>query len=51
MNELKRENEELEKYSRRLYVRTYGIPLVENEASDEVLGKVMSLMQEAENYS
>ena len=48
MNEIKRENEELEHYGRRLCVRIDGIPLVENETSDEVLDKVMSLMEEAE---
>ena len=48
MNELKCENEELEQYWRRLCLRVDGIPSVENETSDEVLGKVMSLMQKAE---
>ena len=48
LNEIKRENEELEQYGRRLCVRIEGIPSVGNEASDEVLDKVMSLMAEAE---
>ena len=48
MNELKRKNEDLEQYGRRLFVRIEGIPSVENETSGEVLDKVMSLMQEAE---
>ena len=48
LNQIKCENEELEQYRRRCCVRIEGIPLVENETSDEVLGKVMSLMDEAE---
>ena len=48
LNQIKRENEELEQYRRRCCVRIEGIPLIENEASDEVLDKVMSLMDEAE---
>ena len=48
LNEIKRENEELEQYGRRLCVRIEGIPPVENETSDEVLDKVISLMGEAE---
>ena len=48
MNKLKCVNEELEQCDRSLWVRVDGIPLVENEASDEVLDKVMSFMQEAE---
>ena len=48
VNKLKCENEELEQCDRSLWVRVDGIPLVENEASDEVLDKVMSFMQEAE---
>ena len=48
LNEMKRENEELEQYGRRLCVRIEGIPPVENETSDEVLDKVISLMGEAE---
>ena len=43
VNELKRENEELEQYGRRLCVRVDGIPLVENDKFDQVLDKVMSL--------
>ena len=43
VNELKRENEELEQYGRRLCVRADGIPLVENDKFDQVLDKVMSL--------
>ena len=48
LNQIKCENEELGQYRRRCCVRIEGIPLVENETSDEVLGKVMSLMDEAE---
>ena len=48
VNELKHENEELEQYGRELCVRVDKIPSVENKTSDEVLDKVMSLMQEAE---
>ena len=48
VNELKRKNEDLEQYGRRLFVRIEGISSVENETSGEVLDKVMSLMQEAE---
>ena len=48
LNEIKRKNEELEQNGRRLYVRNESIPSVENDTSDEVLDKVMSLMQEAE---
>ena len=44
LNEIKHENEELEQYGRRLCVRIEGIPPVENETSDEVLDKVISLM-------
>ena len=47
-NEIKRENKELEQYGRRLCVRIEGITSVENETSEEVLDKVMSLMEEAE---
>ena len=47
-NEIKRENKELEQYGRRLCVRIEGITSVENETSEEVLHKVMSLMEEAE---
>ena len=43
VNELKRENEELEQYGRRLCVRVDGIPLVENDKFDQILDKVMSL--------
>ena len=43
VNELKRENEELEQYGGRLCVRVDGIPLVENDKFDQVLDKVMSL--------
>ena len=38
----------LEQYGRRLWVRVDSVPLVENKTSDEVLDKVMSLMQETE---
>ena len=48
VNELKCENAELEQYGRKVCVRVDAIPSVENETSDEVLDKVMSLMQEAE---
>ena len=48
LNEIKRENEELEECGRRLCVRIEGILSVKNETSDEVLDKVMSLMEEAE---
>ena len=43
VNELKRENEELEQYGRRLCVRVDGIPLIENDKFDQVLDKVVSL--------
>ena len=42
VNELKRENVELETYDRGLCVRVDGIPSVENDASDKVLDKVLS---------
>ena len=38
-NKLKRENQKHEPYDRRLCVRNYGIPSVENVTSDEVLDK------------
>ena len=46
VNELKRENKELEQYGRKLSVRVDGIPSVENETSNQVLDKVMSLIEE-----
>ena len=39
-------NEELEQYSRRLYVRIDGVPTADNETSDEVLDKAKSLIKE-----
>ena len=48
VNKLNGENEELEQYGRRLCIRIEGVPSAENEASDDVLDKFMSLMQEAE---
>ena len=48
VNELNRENDELERYGRRLCVRIEGIPLVGNETFNEVFDKVMSIMQEDE---
>ena len=46
-NEIKRENKKLEQYGRRVCVRIESITSVEDETSDEVLDKVMSLMEEA----
>ena len=40
-------NEELEQYSRRLYLRTEGVPPVENESSDDVLDKMKSIITES----
>ena len=47
VNELKRENKELEQYGRKLSVRVDGVPSVENEIFNQVLDKVMSLTEEA----
>ena len=44
---LKRKNEELDQYGRRCYLRIEGVPSVENESSDDVLGKVKSLITES----
>ena len=44
---LKRKNEELEQYGRRCYLRIEGVPSIENESSDDVLGKVKSLITES----
>ena len=40
-------NEELEQYGRRCCLRIEGVPSVENESSDDVLGKVKSLITES----
>ena len=48
VNELKREKREMEQYGRRLFGRVDGINSVENETSDEVFDKVMSLMQKSD---
>ena len=40
-------NEELEQYGGRCCLRTEGVPSVENESSDDVLGKVKSLITES----
>ena len=47
LHEIKRENEELQQYGRRLCVRIEDIPSVENETSDEFLDKVMSLLDKS----
>ena len=39
-------NEELEQYGRRCCLRIEGVPSVENKSSDDVLGKVKSLITE-----
>ena len=40
-------NEELEQYGRRCCLRIEGVPSLENESSDDVLGKVKSLITES----
>ena len=44
---LEYKNEKLEQYGRRLCLRIEGVPSVENESSDDVLGKVKSLITES----
>ena len=39
-------NEEFEEYGRRLCVTIDGVPTIDNKTSDEVLGKVKSLIKE-----
>ena len=46
ITEMQQANEELEQYGRRLCVRIAGVPTVDNETSDEVVDKVMSLIKE-----
>ena len=48
MTMLQSENEELEKYGRRLCIRVEGFPTTDNETSEVVLKKVQSLINEAE---
>ena len=45
---LKRKNEELQQYGRRLCLRKEGVPSVENKSSDDDLDKVKSLITESE---
>ena len=47
IKELRRDQEELQQYDRRLLVRVDGIPLEEKETSEDVLTKVKSLITEA----
>ena len=47
IKELRRDQEELQQYGRRLLVWVDGIPLEENETSENVLTKVKSLITEA----
>ena len=44
MSILECKNEELEQYGRRCCLRIEGVPSVENESSDDILGKVKSLI-------
>ena len=44
---LKCKNEELEQYGRRCCLRIEGVPSVENESLDDVLGKVKFLITES----
>ena len=45
---LKRKNEELQQYGRRLCLRKEGVPSVENKSSDDDLDQVKSLITESE---
>ena len=47
MSILECKNEELEQYGRRCCLRIDGVPSVENETSDDILGKVKSLITES----
>ena len=47
MSNLENDNEELEQYGRRLTLRIKGVPLIAKETSEEVLGKVNSLMSDS----
>ena len=47
MSILECKNEELEQYGRRYCLRIEGVPSVENEGSDDVLGKVKFLITES----
>ena len=40
-------NEKLEQYGRRCCLKVGGVPFVENESLDDVLGKVKSLITES----
>ena len=47
MNELKASQDELEQYGRRLSIRIDGVPVAENETSNNVLQNVRSIIEES----
>ena len=47
VNELKDSQAELEQYGRRLCIRIDGVPMVENETSNDVLQNVKSFIEES----
>ena len=47
MSKLKSDNEELKQYDNRLCLRIEGVPLVEKETSEDVIGKVKSITSES----
>ena len=47
MNELKASQDELEQYGRRLSIRIDGVPVAENETSNNVLQNVRSITEES----
>ena len=47
MSILECKNEKLEQYGRRCCLKVGGVPFVENESLDDVLGKVKSLITES----
>ena len=46
-NELKASQDELEQYGRRLCIRIHGVPVAENETSNNVLQNVRSIIEES----
>ena len=47
VNELKANQDELEQYGRQLCIRIDGVPVAENETSNDVLQNVKSIIEES----
>ena len=47
VNELKANQDEWEQYGRRLCIRINGVPVAENETSNDVLQNVKSIIEES----